>query len=47
MLFLERVKMVNIIKLLGRFVYTILFDNKIADAEERLYFGDKDDSKEK
>jgi hypothetical protein len=39
--------MIKIIKILGRLVYTILFDNKIADAEERLYFGDKYDSKEK
>jgi hypothetical protein len=39
--------MIKLLKFLGRSIYTILFDNKIADAEERLYFGDKDDSKEK
>ena len=36
-----------ILKFLGKLIHTVLFDNKIADAEERLYFGDKDDSKEK
>ncbi len=34
------------IKILIAVVKDILFNNKIADAEERLYFGDEYDSKE-
>jgi hypothetical protein len=40
------VERVNVIKILIAVVKDILFNNKIADAEERLYFGDEYDSKE-